>query len=167
MHINSEATCRRSAGRMSVAFAVIASWAGASRRALRHCVRASATRFVLAPKLPALVAVSCAMAVAGCAPYATEHETRANFAQRAAPVHRYNTTPHQHPKRRAPRVDRALLAPQSAPACEYGKAELQTADPALWARLKLDYERECYRNAEINVRNRLRLLQTIVKKMRD
>ena len=56
-------------------------------------------------------------------------------------------------------VDRALLAPQPPPDCEFGHGELKTLDPDQWARLKLEYERKCYQNAEKLVRKRLRELQ--------
>ena len=57
------------------------------------------------------------------------------------------------------RPDRALLTPQPAPDCAFRRAQLKTMDPVLWARLKIEYERECYQNAEKVVRHRLRLLQ--------
>jgi hypothetical protein len=56
-------------------------------------------------------------------------------------------------------ADRTLLAPQPAPDCEFGHGELKTLDPDQWARLKLEYERKCYQNAEQLVRKRLRKLQ--------
>ena len=57
------------------------------------------------------------------------------------------------------RPDPALLAPQSAPDCKFGRAALKTLDPDQWARLKLEYERQCYQHAEKVVRERFRLLQ--------
>ena len=57
------------------------------------------------------------------------------------------------------RPDRALLAPQPAPDCAFRRSDLKTLDPDLWARMKIEYERECYQNAEKIVRRRLRLLQ--------
>jgi len=38
----------------------------------------------------------------------------------------------------------ALLVPQSAPDCVFRRAELKTIDPDQWARLKIEYERQCY-----------------------
>ena len=55
--------------------------------------------------------------------------------------------------------DRALLAPQSPPNCEFKGTG--AGEEAL--RAKLDYERQCYRHAELIVRNRLRLLQDAVE----
>ena len=57
------------------------------------------------------------------------------------------------------RPDKALLAPQPAPDCGFGRANLKTLDPEQWARLKHEYELKCYKEAEKTVRNRLRLLQ--------
>jgi hypothetical protein len=57
------------------------------------------------------------------------------------------------------RPDPALLAPPTAPDCAFGRLELKTLDPDRWARLKIEYERQCYQRAEKNVRERLRLLQ--------
>jgi hypothetical protein len=57
------------------------------------------------------------------------------------------------------RPDRALLAPQPAPDCAFRRSDLKTLDPDLWARLKIEYERECYQTAERVARKRLRLLQ--------
>ena len=53
----------------------------------------------------------------------------------------------------------ALLAPQSEPNCEFA-----TTDPNSDERQKLDYERQCYRHAEMIARARLRLLQRSVAK---
>ena len=59
----------------------------------------------------------------------------------AAPAHRYS-------EQRIRRPDRALLAPQPAPDCEFrGADDLKPVDPDQWARLKLDYERQCYQKA--------------------
>jgi hypothetical protein len=56
-------------------------------------------------------------------------------------------------------TDPALLAAQSPPDCVFGRPDLKTLDPNQWARLKIEYERQCYQRAERNVRERLRLLQ--------
>jgi hypothetical protein len=50
-----------------------------------------------------------------------------------------------------------LLSPQPEPSCE-------TTDTKADERQKLDYERQCYRHAEMIVRNRLQLLQGSVDK---
>jgi hypothetical protein len=57
------------------------------------------------------------------------------------------------------KADPALLAPPSAPDCKFGRPDLKTLDPVQWARLKIEYEGQCYQRAEKAVRERLRLLQ--------
>jgi hypothetical protein len=57
------------------------------------------------------------------------------------------------------RPDPALLAPSSPPDCAFGRPDLKTLDPDEWARLKIEYERQCYQRAEKVARERLRLLQ--------
>jgi hypothetical protein len=59
--------------------------------------------------------------------------------------------------------DSALLAPQGAPDCVFGRPDLKTLDPEQWARLKVEYERQCYQRAERAVRERLRHLQASMK----
>jgi hypothetical protein len=106
----------------------------------------------LAPRLLSLAALSLAMALAGCAQHAAQHEVKADPIEATAP-------PQEHPDFRIHRPNRALLISQPAPDCEFRGTELKTVDPDQWARLKLDYERECYQRAEKTVRDRLRLLQ--------
>jgi hypothetical protein len=50
-----------------------------------------------------------------------------------------------------------LLSPQPEPRCEF-----ETTDTNTDERQKLDYERQCYRHAEMIVRSRLQLLQISV-----
>jgi hypothetical protein len=71
----------------------------------------------------------------------------------------------------------ALLTRQSPPNCEYRTANLDTAGrrqadaqpsvvdsaPEQAQRMKLDYERQCYRHAELIARARLRDLQDAVQ----
>lgn len=59
--------------------------------------------------------------------------------------------------------DSALLMPQRAPDCVFGRPDLKTLDPEQWARLKIEYERQCYQRAERAVRERLRQLQAAMK----
>jgi hypothetical protein len=98
---------------------------------------------VLAPRLLTLSAIACAAALAGCASRSTPQEVQAE------PIE----APHIH------RPDRALLKPQPAPDCEFRGANVKTMDPDVFARLKLDYERQCYQRAEKIARDRLRVLQ--------
>jgi len=58
-----------------------------------------------------------------------------------------------------PLPGRTLLNPQPEPDCE-----LQTTEPKTDDLRKLDYERQCYRHAEMIVRSRLQLLQGSVGK---
>jgi hypothetical protein len=64
---------------------------------------------------------------------------------------------------RACRPDPALLAPQPAPDCGFGRADLKTVDPDQWVHLKLEYELKCYREAEKIARARLRFLQAAAR----
>ena len=86
-----------------------------------------------------------ALAVSGC-------------AQSSAPELAQASTTMQT-ETRICRPDPALLVPQSAPDCAFRRPELKTLDPEQWARLKIEYERQCYQDAEKSVRNRLRRLQ--------
>jgi hypothetical protein len=61
------------------------------------------------------------------------------------------------PKAKVPLPSLAQLAPQPEPECEF-----PTTDSAADERQKLDYERQCYRHAEMITRERLRALQRSV-----
>jgi tetratricopeptide (TPR) repeat protein len=50
----------------------------------------------------------------------------------------------------------ALVVRQAAPECELAKLKPDTIDADLWARLKLAYERHCYKQADALVRRRVR-----------
>ena len=41
----------------------------------------------------------------------------------------------------------------------FGHSDLKTLDPDQWARLKVEYQRKCYQNAEKAIRDKLRRLQ--------
>ena len=104
-------------------------------------------------RLLSLSAILWALALSGCASHSVQRDLKAYPTHADAP-------PHRHPEPRARQAERVLLAPQPAPNCEYRGSDLDTVDPDLWARLKLDFERRCYQHAEMIARNRLRLLQT-------
>jgi len=106
----------------------------------------------LVPKLLTVSAISCAMAVAGCARNPAQPEVKAEPIHAAAPTRGY-------PELKIRRPARALLVSQPAPDCEFRGADRNTVDPEEWARLKLDYERQCYQRAEKIARDRLRQLQ--------
>jgi hypothetical protein len=100
-------------------------------------------------------ALGCAMALCGCARDSTP-ESRPDPIGAAAASPSGSET-------KICRPDRAQLVPQLAPDCGFGRADLKTLDPEQWARLKLEYELKCYKDAEKIVRNRLRLLQASCK----
>jgi hypothetical protein len=101
----------------------------------------------------ALCTASCvSLALCACAPNTTDIEPRHQSSQVAAAVGENSDS-------QICRPDRALLIPAHAPDCAFGRSDLKTLDPDQWARLKTEYERKCYQNAERAVRERLRLLQ--------
>ncbi len=106
------------------------------------------TRLLIVP------ATLCTITVAGCAQ---------NTAQQGLEFNRVHVaTRARHAQPRLRPLDRALLTPQPAPDCEFDRSDLKTVDPDQWARLKLDYERQCYQKAEKVARERLALLQRAV-----
>jgi hypothetical protein len=119
----------------------------------------------LARKLLTVCVILCAMSFAGCArnPAQREaspalHEDKASPVRAPVRTRRYSEpTRYAEPKIRRP--DLALLSPQPAPDCELKRSDLRTVDPDEWARLKVEYERQCYQNAEKAARERLALLQ--------
>jgi hypothetical protein len=119
-----------------------------SRASSRLALRPSAA---LVRKLIALSALSCAMALAGCAAQSPAPELQASVQPAAD----------RQPEPRVHRPSRALLAPQRAPDCAFREAsDLKPVDPDQWERLKLAYERQCYQHAEQVARERLRRLQS-------
>ena len=96
-------------------------------------------------------AVLCAVALASCAADHTERGSRrpgtAHTRIATAPV---STIP-------ISLQDSALLEPQPKPDCEFKTAGAGTDECT-----KLDYERQCYRHAEIIARDRLQQLQVTV-----
>jgi hypothetical protein len=152
------------ARQIAVAFGVVVACARASCRSALRCMRPGAKALsplpALAPKLLTLCALSCAMAAGGCAQNPAQREFQADPIEAAAPAQEHP----ELPVLRIRRPDRALLVPQPAPDCELKGSDLKTVvDPDEWARLKLDFERQCYQHAETIARNRLRLLQASSK----
>lgn len=72
-----------------------------------------------------------------------------------------NADPAESAEARACLPDPALLGPQPAPDCEFGRSHRKTLDAEQWSRLKLEFERNCYRNAEKATRETLRKLQAV------
>jgi hypothetical protein len=93
------------------------------------------------------VPIVLALALAGCAQASPSDPTA------AAP------TPQAHAEARICRPEATLLSPQSPPDCVFRRGDLKTADPDLWAKMKIEYERQCYQVAERRVRERLGRLQ--------
>jgi hypothetical protein len=133
----------------------------------------AARRTSFARGLLTLCAISCAMLVTGCARDSVQREPNPpplhEVKQAAICVTPHVSRPqekHRHTQPPTRRLDQALLTPQPAPDCEYKRADLKTVDPDEWARLKTEYERKCYQDAEKAARERLSLLQSSVQQAR-
>jgi hypothetical protein len=120
----------------------------------------------LAPKLLTICVIFCSMSFAGCArnpaqleASPTLHEGKAPSIRAPARTRRYSE-PYRYAEPKIRRPDPALLSPQPVPDCEFKRSDLKTVDPDEWARLKVEYERQCYLDAEKAARERLTLLQT-------
>jgi len=133
----------------------------ASTRCVRSCGGPGPLR-AFAPKLLALAALCGALMVAGCA-QSPQRASGASRIRTAAPAYREIRPRVVRPRVARPRVDRVLLASQSAPDCDFKEPTGETADANVLARLKLDYERQCYQKAETSLRDRLRLVQTSLR----
>ena len=99
-----------------------------------------------------------ALTVAACSSYATPDKfasTHDKSIQVSATAYK---TAVAYPQSGTHRSYRTLVRPPSAPDCELAGPEPDTVDADLWARLKLDYERHCYKQAEMLARKRLRQL---------
>jgi hypothetical protein len=115
-----------------------------------------------------------AMLVSGCARDTAQREST------PPPLHEFKTAvvhikphprrspeQHQYAQPRIRRLDPALLARQPAPDCEYKNSDLKTVDPDEWGRLRAEYERQCYQDAEKTARERLSLLQSSIRQAGD
>lgn len=118
-----------------------------------------------ARKLLTVCVIFCSMSFAGCARNPAQREVGSALQEDKAPpvrapvpTRRY-AEPYRHAEPKIRRPDLALLSPQPAPDCELKRSALRTVDPDEWARLKVEYERQCYQNAETAARERLALLQ--------
>ena len=124
----------------------------------------TATVKSLAPAFVTVGVVLCSMLAAGCARNpperevsSTRHEVKAAPVRAAARPRRYSEQSSAKPIIRKP--DAALLAPQPAPDCEFNRPGVSAVDPNEWTRLKIEYERQCYQDAEKAARERLSQLQ--------
>jgi hypothetical protein len=116
----------------------------------------------LPAKLLTFSVIVLATGLGGCArnldPNPVRRETAATAVR--SPVRaRAHPETRQYAELRVRRPDPALLEPQWAPDCEFKRADLKVVDPEEWARLKTEYERQCYRDAERAARERLGELQ--------
>lgn len=121
---------------------------------------------------PVLSIVVLALGLAGCARDPARGDLSAAHTDfkrvhrevRATPVRLpprrrvYAETP-QPSELRVHRPDAALLTAQPAPRCEFTNTDLKAVDPDQWERLKTEFERKCYQDAEKAVRDRLGQLQ--------
>ena len=118
-----------------------------------------------APKLLTVCVIFCAMSFAGCARNTAQREASpALLESKVSPIRapvrtRRYSEPYRHAEPKIRRPDLALLSPQPAPDCEFKRSDLKTVDPDEWGRLKVEYERQCYLDAEKTARDRLALLQ--------
>ena len=122
-------------------------------------------------RLPAMSVIVLALGLGGCArdPARGDLDVHRDFK----PAHRLvRATPVRLPPRRrvhaetpppaelrVRRPDPALLAAQPAPQCAFTNTDLKAVDPDQWERLKTEFERKCYQNAEKAARDRLGQLQ--------
>ena len=119
----------------------------------------------LRPKPLTISVIVLAMGLAGCAREPAHRElSQAQREVKAPPVRspshaHINPQPQQHAELRVRRPVPALLATQPAPSCEFKRADVKAVDPDEWARLKTEYERQCYQDAEKAARDRLSRLQ--------
>jgi len=117
----------------------------------------------LSPKLLTISVVVLATALGGCArnPAHLNQGQRETTATQVRPPVRARAHPEtrQSAELRVRRPDSALLEPQRAPDCEFRRTDLKVVDPEEWARLKTEYERQCYQDAERAARDRLGQLQ--------
>jgi hypothetical protein len=119
----------------------------------------------LPPKLLTISVVVLATGIGGCArnpahrdPNPVQRETTATPVRTPARARAHPET-RQYAELRVRRPDPALLEPQWAPDCEFKRADLKVVDPDEWARLKTEYERQCFQDAERAARDRLSQLQ--------
>ena len=127
---------------------------------------------------PIALAMAGALTLAGCARHAATRDLHPGRHTVAAPVidARQRAEPHpgqiyrgqrQSTARRVRWPEAALLSPQQGPDCEFRGTNTEAMDAGELARLKIEYERQCFQNAERAARDRLNSLQAAVRKMRD
>ena len=134
-------------------------------RGLAKSQRSLSRLLSLPSRLLAIPVVVLAMGAGGCARNTVHHDPNPVAREaKAPPVRspvraRTHPEPRQQAELRVRRPEPALLEPKLAPDCEFKRADLKVVDPDEWARLKTEYERQCYRDAERLARERLGQLQ--------
>jgi len=126
----------------------------------------------LSPRLPLVSLAVLALGLAGCARDPARGDLRPAHGDFKRAHREVRATPVRLPPRRrvyvetqqptelgARRPDPALLTAQPAPRCEFTNTDLKSVDPDQWERLKTEFERKCYQDAEKAVRDRLGQLQ--------
>ena len=94
----------------------------------------------------------------GVSPSRQQGAIRTRVMSQTAPSERFiepNPSAERNPSEPVPLPEASLLSPQAEPSCEASGTDTNE-------RQKLDYERQCYRHAEMIVRSRLQLLQESV-----
>jgi hypothetical protein len=120
----------------------------------------------LVPRFLTVCVILCSLSFAGCARNPAQRELSPALHESKAPPVRAVPRPRRSPETiryvqpNIRRPEPALLAPQPDPDCEFKRSDLKTVDPDEWGRLKVEYERQCYQDAEKAARERLVLLQT-------
>jgi hypothetical protein len=120
---------------------------------------------LLTARLLTIGVILCSVSLAGCARNPAQREVSPALHEGKAPSvraplrTRRPVEPYRYAEPKIRRPDLALLSPQPAPDCEFKRSGLKTVDPDEWARLKVEYERQCYLDAEKAARERLALLQ--------
>jgi hypothetical protein len=125
-----------------------------------------------APACVTACAILCALLATGCAQQPAKREAKTvERSVKAAPVRAAVRTDHQPETSFAGllirRPEPALLAKHPAPDCEFDGSNVRAVDPNEWARLKIDYERQCYKDAEKAARERLTALQASIEPIRQ
>lgn len=105
----------------------------------------------------ALSTLSIALTIAGCSSPSTEGKYVSGLDELIHETSIRSVPAHPQPERQAHPSIRTLVVRRPAPRCDLAGLEVDTVDADLWTRLKLDYERHCYKRADILVPGRLRL----------
>jgi len=105
----------------------------------------------------------CAVVLGSCATRpATQSQAKVQAKAQAKQVKRESATRMLTARARIPLPDRALLQRQPEPDCTF-RGTISSPMTVEELRQKLDYEQQCYRQSESNVRVRLHSLQDSVE----